>query len=213
MRSSVNRASTQKRRWTGWLASIVIHAVLLGVLGMEFQEKVVVAVQPVIEVSVVRMRTVNPAPQKTMSRSISNEPTAQITNPTPTPRPVQGPSPDKSSGLAGAGRGLFVVPFDQLDHEGHLVRSAVDCVHRPVATMTPAEKQVCAKFGKVASNAGDSTDKPAIPSGVRATLQGIVKCEDAMQKGKDEIGWADFRDGADVCFKDHKSPRSLPNPR
>jgi len=32
-----------------------------------------------------------------------------------------------------------------------------------------------------------------------------------MQKGKDEIGWADFRDGADVCFKEHKSPYATAN--
>ena len=204
--STANRASLKKRRLTGWLASIVIHAAILGALSMELRERVAVAVQPAIEVTVVRERTVDPEPQKTMSRSIANEPTAQVTKPIPSPLPVQTSSADKSAGLAGSGRGLFVVPFDQLDHEGHLVRSAVDCVHRPVATMTPAERQVCAKFGKAASNAGDSTDKPAIPSGVRATLQGIVKCEDAMQKGKDEIGWADFRDGADVCFKDHKPP-------
>jgi len=211
MRSIVNRASLKKRRLTGWLASIVIHAAILGALSMELREKVVVAVQPVVEVTVVRERTVNPKPQKTMSRSISNEPTPQVTKPIPSPLFVQGSSHDESSGPAGSGRGLFVVPFDQLDHEGHLVRSSVDCVHRPVATMTPAEKQVCAKFGKAASNAGDSTDKAAIPSGVRATLQGVIKCEDAMQKGKDEIGWADFRDGADVCFKDHRSPSATAN--
>ena len=79
--------------------------------------------------------------------------------------------------------------------------------------MTPAEKQVCAKFGKVASNAGDPTDKAAIPSGVRATLQGVVKCEDAMQEGNDEIRWSDFRDGADACFKDQKSPQTIATSR
>ena len=178
---------------------------------MELRERVAVAVQPAIEVSVVRLRTVDPEPQKTMSRPISNEPTAQITKPIPTPQPVQASSADGSSGLAGSGRGLFVVPFDQLDHEGRLARSAVDCAHRPVATMTPAEKQVCAKFVKAASGAGDPTDKTAIPSGLRATLHGIAKCEDAMQKGKDEIGWADFRDGADVCFKDQRSPSATAN--
>ena len=215
MRSSINRGSIQKRRLTCWLASIVIHAAILGTLSMAFRETAVVAVQPVVEVSIVRERTVNLGPQKTMFRAVSNEPIPQITNPIPSqaPKPVQGSSRDKSSGIAESGRGLFVVPFDQLDHEGHLVRSAVDCVQRPLATMTPAEKQVCAKFGKVASNAGDPTDKAAIPSGVRATLQGVVKCEDAMQEGNDEIRWSDFRDGADACFKDQKSPQTIATSR